>query len=99
MGESLSWAWLLAMALVGPVGLPAGGGRCGGELSLQQRRGGQPLISQGGEALHRAPQLGVGQGQALAAGEPLRPLGSWCDPKGRRWLRVASRHGRGWLPQ
>ena len=94
----MSWRWtvLLTLALVAPVGLPAGGGERR-RSELQRRRQGEPLLALGNQPLSCSPHA---QAPALAEPEqglPLEVLRTWRDGRGCRWLQVNTPVGRGWL--
>ena len=96
--ESSSWRWacILGMALLLPIGLPAGGARP--EPSRpRQRQPGEPLLASTLVRLRREPRISAPQQPTLPIGQPLRAQGRWHDGN-RLWLRVASgQRGRGWV--
>jgi hypothetical protein len=94
----MSWRWaiLLTLALVAPVGLPAGGSERR-KPELQRRRQGEPLLAMGPLHLRCAPRSGAPSLAILRGGAPLEVLQGWQQPQGPFWLRVRSGKGRGWL--
>lgn len=96
--QPITWRWgaLLAFALIGPVGLPAGG--ADRRLPEVRRRSlGEPLLSTGRLALQAAPQQHAPALVHVAADTPLRVLRSWRGRHGERWLQVEAEARRGWL--
>ena len=93
----LRWAWVLGLALMAPVGLPAGGADRD-RPGLRRRGPGEPFFALKGQPLqvsphHQAPPLA-----AADASLPLELLSTWWDGRGGRWLRVRQGGQRGWLP-
>lgn len=89
------WAWMLSMALLLPIGLPAGGARLESGKS-RQRQPGDPLLAAQATSLRREPLVGAPQGLPLPIGTPLQGLMRWHDGQDL-WLRVTSCQGRGWV--
>ena len=89
------WAWMLSMALLLPIGLPAGGARLEPGKS-RQRQPGDPLLAARATSLRREPLASAPQVLPLPVGQPLQGLVRWHDGQ-NLWLRVASRQGRGWI--
>jgi hypothetical protein len=91
------WAALLGLALISPVGLPAGGADRRPH-EVRRRSAGDPLLSTRAVALRAAPEQRAPSLQQLGPGEPLRVLRSWRASSGQRWLQVQAADRRGWLP-
>jgi len=89
------WAWMLSMALLLPIGLPAGGARLEPGKS-RQRQPGDPLLAAKTTSLRREPLVSAPQVVLLPIGQPLQGLVRWHDGQDL-WLRVTSRQGRGWV--
>lgn len=89
------WAWMLSMALLLPIGLPAGGARLASSGS-RQRQPGDPLLAAQATSLRREPLVSAPQVLPLPIGQPLQGLVRWHDGR-NLWLRVTSRQGRGWV--
>lgn len=89
------WAWMLSMALLLPIGLPAGGARLEPGQS-RQRQFGDPLLAAKTTGLRREPLVGAPQVVLLPIGQPLQGLVRWHDGQDL-WLRVTSCQGRGWI--
>jgi len=89
------WAWMLSMALLLPIGLPAGGARLESSKS-RQRQPGDPLLAAQATSLRCEPLVSAPQVLPLPIGEPLQGLVRWHDGQDL-WLRVTSRQGRGWV--
>ena len=89
------WAWVLTMALLLPIGLPAGGARLESSKS-RQRQPGEPLLATQATGLRREPLVSSPKGLPLSIGEPLQGLARWHDGQDL-WLRVTSCQGRGWV--
>ena len=92
----------LALALIAPTGLPAGGGDR--RLPELRRRvsAAEPLLSEGGATLRCAPERKAPVLIQVESGASLRVLQQWFSPQGHRWLRVEApaqggRSTRGWL--
>ena len=100
MGASSAPAWrwgaLLAFALVGPVGLPAGGAERR-QPEVRRRSAGEPLLSTGTRLLQTAPEQRAPALAAVPAHAPLRVLRRWQAADGRCWLQVEADARRGWL--
>ena len=90
------WAALLGLALISPVGLPAGGADRKAH-EVRRRSAGEPLLSTRAVALRAAPEHRAPALQQLGPGEPLRVLRSWRARSGQRWLQVEAADRRGWL--
>lgn len=90
------WAALLGLALISPVGLPAGGADRRPH-EVRRRCAGDPLLSTRAVALRAAPEQRAPALQQLGPGEPLRVLRSWRTSSGQRWLQVEAADRRGWL--
>ena len=89
------WAWMLSMALLLPIGLPAGGARLESSKA-RQRQPGDPLLAAQATGLRREPLVSAPQVLPLSIGTPLQGLVRWHDGRDL-WLRVTSRQGRGWV--
>ena len=89
------WAWMLSMALLLPIGLPAGGARLESSKS-RQRQPGDPLLAAQATSLRCEPLANAPQVLSLPTGQPLQGLVRWHDGK-NLWLRVTSCQGRGWV--
>lgn len=94
---SLRWAWLLGLALLAPVALPAGGADRD-RPGLRRRGSGEPFFALGGQRLQESPHHQAPQLAAADAALPLELLTIWWDGRGERWLRVRQGSRRGWLP-
>jgi len=94
----MSWRWavLLTLALVAPVGLPAGGSERR-KPEVLRRRQGEPLLALGNQSLSSAPHAGAPALGDLEPGLPLEVVRTWHEPGGPCWLQVSSPAGRGWL--
>ena len=90
------WAWLLGLALMAPVGLPAGGGDPS-RPGLRRRNAGEPLLASGPRRLQSSPDLQAPVLAVVESGQPLQVLDIWRDDAGRRWRRVRGGRHRGWL--
>jgi hypothetical protein len=93
----LRWAWLLGLALMAPIALPAGGAERD-QPGVRRRRSGEPLLSTRPQTLqtsphHQAPLLRV----SVETGFPLEILQTWQGSSGERWCRVQVKGCRGWL--
>ena len=93
-----AWRWgaLLAFALVGPVGLPAGGAERR-QPEVRRRSAGEPLLSTGLLVLQAAPEQRAPVLASVPSHAPLRVLRRWQDPDGDCWLQVEADARRGWL--
>lgn len=90
---------LIGFALVGPAGLPAGGGDIKVPAVRRRVSASEPLISPAEVTLHCEPRRQAPVIAQAAAGQPLRLLQRWCGAGGQAWLlvEVGSGSGRGWL--
>jgi hypothetical protein len=99
---AFTWATLLGLALFAPAALPAGG--ADRRLPEVRRRESplDPLLNASRCELRTSPRSQAPPLRSLEPGVPMRVLGSWVEPGGRRWLRVAAaaevgQPSRGWL--
>ena len=93
----LRWAWLLGMALMAPIALPAGGADRDNP-AVRRRRPGEPLYAIGIKKLqvsphHQAPLLV----KVSDSDMPMQILHTWYNQQGERWCRVSLGGFRGWL--
>ena len=103
MVSVLRWSWLLAVALLAPVALPAGGA----QLSQPEIRRGDrlgPLLSSSGCVLRVCPIVVAPSLRSLNVGTPMRVLRRWQNGEGGDWLHVEIGQGgsevgatRGWV--
>ena len=96
----LHWSWLLGMALIAPVALPAGGSD-GRQPQVRRRSQGFGPRHMAVEADLRLTPLAIAPAvSSVAAGTPLRLLHRWSGDDGCDWLHVEELTGesrRGWL--
>ena len=90
-------AALLGFALIGPVGLPAGGADRR-QPEVRRRHAGEPLLSTQAQVLQAAPERRAPALAQLEDDLPLRVLRSWQGPQGQRWLQVEVAAGPGLSP-
>ena len=106
VATAMRWSWLLAVALLAPAALPAGGAERR-QPEVRRRDGDGPLISAGHECLHTSPSVSAPSLRRLDLGTPLRVLRRWRCANGHEWLQVqvascpgtdqAGQPQRGWL--
>jgi len=99
-GPLLRWSWLLAIALLAPAALPAGGGDRRAPQVRRRSSGDGPLQTVSSCALRLSPMVQAPQLGGLASGTPLRLLQRWAGDDGLDWLYVQEMSGslrRGWL--
>jgi len=92
MVSVLRWSWLLAVALLAPVALPAGGA----QLSQPEIRRGDhlgPLLSSSGCVLRVCPLAVAPSLRSLHVGTPMRVIRRWQSGEGGDWLHVQIGHG------
>ncbi|MEB3308310.1 MAG: SH3 domain-containing protein [Cyanobacteriota bacterium] len=95
--QAWRWAALLGLALLAPVGLPAGGAERR-PMELRRRENSRdPLIPEAPMQLQTAPDRQAPVLRAVKAGQPLRLLHRWLASDGRSWYRVELDGQRGWL--
>ncbi|MEN9766227.1 MAG: hypothetical protein RLZZ32_187 [Cyanobacteriota bacterium] len=95
-GSSLRWGAVLAFALFGPIGLPAGGSERR-PLELRRRASAEPLMSSGRACLQVSPDRRAPALAHLPAHVPLRVLRRWQTADGEQWLQVEAESRRGWI--
>ena len=95
-GSSLRWGAVLAFALFGPIGLPAGGTERRA-LEVRRRAPSDPLLSAARECLQVSPDRRAPSLVTLSAHVPLRVLRRWDGQDGDRWLQVKAGSRRGWI--
>ena len=102
----LRCAWVLGLALMAPVALPAGGADL--RHPDPRRRGPSgPLLSGGRDQLKSSPASQAPSLLTLGRETPMTVLRHWNSPDGRRWayvqvltgsgLGVGQVHKRGWV--
>jgi hypothetical protein len=104
--HTAAWRWgaLLAFALLGPVGLPAGGSDPKQSTVRRRQTCFEPLLSLDFDHLRASPIANAPRLAPLPLGEPLRVLRRWRSPDGQDWLKVEMRSAdligtmRGWIP-
>lgn len=97
MGIFLRWSCLLALSLIGPISLPAGGAS---RLQPLVRRQGETglLIASPGSILRCSPAIAAPVLNTIEDGAPLRILRYWQSNDGCCWVHVKDGYGmRGWL--
>ena len=102
----LRWTWVLGLALMAPVALPAGG--ADPRHPDPRRRGHNgPLLSGRRDQLKSSPAAQAPSLLNLGRDTPMKVLRHWHGPDGRRWtyvqvlsgygLGVGQVHKRGWI--
>ena len=105
MNYLLRWSWLLGIALLAPIGLPAGGGELN-QAKFRAREDFDPYFA-GPKCLLQTYPLSMAPSiHAINVGTPIKILHSWTSPDGVNWLYIQStfdREGstnirqRGWI--
>ena len=103
---ALRWSWLLGIALLAPIGLPAGGGELN-QPEFREREDFEPYFAGPKCILQEYPLSMAPSIHALNVGTPVRILHSWESPEGDNWLyiqaiskrKIRSSHlrQRGWI--
>ncbi|MFL0789584.1 MAG: SH3 domain-containing protein [Prochlorococcus sp.] len=95
MGFVLRWSCLLAMALVAPATLPAGGAER--RQPEVRRRGhcGGPMLAGQGCALKSSPLTVAPTLRTVEVGTPMKILRQWKCVNGQDWLHVQIANGDG----
>ena len=99
-GPLLRWSWLLAIALLAPAALPAGGADRRVPQVRRRSSGDGPLQTTGACSLRLSPMVVAPHLGRLQGGTPLRLLHRWAGEDGMDWLYVQEMNGslrRGWL--
>tara|TARA_Y100001968_G_scaffold307456_1_gene325292 strand:- start:389 stop:721 length:333 start_codon:yes stop_codon:yes gene_type:complete len=87
------WAWLLGVALIAPVSLPAGGAYQGNKIpEVRPRNGFSPLISGENCYLLTSPLQSAPPLKKIRNGTPLKVLRVWKSLDGQLWLKVQVTH-------
>jgi hypothetical protein len=93
---SLRWGAVLAFALFGPIGLPAGGVDRR-PLEMRRRSSAEPLLSTARACLRVSPDRRAPALAQLPPHSPLRVLRRWHSQDGDQWLQVEADCRRGWI--
>ena len=88
------WGWLLGVALLVPVALPAGGGDLY-KTEIITREHFDPLVTPNNCLLRSTPELNARVIRTLQLGTPLRVLRQWHGIDGEEWLHVQIAIGKG----
>ncbi len=102
----LRWSWVLGIALLAPVALPAGGGTC--HLPEERRLDrSTPLLSLKSCILHPSPSAISPALRSIQIGTPLSILRTWRSVDGSDWIMVkisseeflemSNKPTRGWI--
>ncbi len=81
------WGWVLSVALIFPVSLPAGGAQ-NNNLKIYCREKYAPILSGSRCKLMASPSKGSPILYTLPVGTPMRVLRVWHGGDGISWLRV-----------
>ncbi len=105
MGIFLRWSWLLVLALILPIALPAGGFRGRSDFSRGDSLG--PFLAGNNCVLRVSPLTIAPALRRLQVGTPLRVVRAWRCLEGKNWLQVQlessqlmganNMGGRGWI--
>lgn len=95
-GSSLRWGAVLAFALFGPIGLPAGGAERR-PLEVRRRSASEPLLSTAQACLQVSPDRRAPALAQLPPHVPLRVLRRWHGQDGGEWIQVEAGSRRGWI--
>ena len=93
-GVALRWGWLLGVALMAPVALPAGGAQRR-LLPVRRQEGKSPLLSGEHCVLRSSPMVEAPVLDRVELGTPLQLLRQWRSDDGRDWIQVQVMLGRG----
>lgn len=101
--EGMRWTALLVFALLGPIGLPAGGADRR-QPEVRRRSVNEPLLTGGRLTLQASPGFEAPQLDMVEMGMPLQVLRAWVTSAGEQWLQVRTssvgqieRPTRGWI--
>ena len=83
----LRWGWLLGIALLGPIALPAGGAQCISP-QIRFRKSSDPFLSTRASRLRATPIQHAPIVRKLVIGTPFRVLRKWQGSDGKEWLYV-----------
>ncbi|WP_038000964.1 MULTISPECIES: hypothetical protein [unclassified Synechococcus] len=83
----LRWSWLLAVALLAPAALPAGGADRR-QPEVRRREAGGPLLSGADALLQGSPRVAAPTLRRLELGTPLQLLRRWRADNGQEWIQV-----------
>ena len=81
------WTWLLCIALLAPVALPAGGAEKS-PPQIRRRADFEPLLATSECFLRGSPCKAAPIIADLTVGTPLKILRFWNNSKGQSWLHV-----------
>jgi len=103
---SLRWGWLLGLALLVPISLPAGGGEPN-KTEIRNSTSASHYLAAKTLALRAAPSCAAPSLGTLKMGTPMTLLRVWRTQDGTAWFQVkafsmkdigrASRISRGWI--
>ncbi len=83
-----SWGWLLGVALIAPVALPAGGAVEPTKPEIRREKKSRLFFAGTNCALFSSPSHEAPALRKLELGTPLRLIQCWQSAEGRTWLRV-----------
>ncbi len=84
----IRWSCLLGVALLAPVGLPAGGAAATGKAPIRRSSKANSLFAGTSCFLKTSPLNVAPTLRNLDVGTPLKPLRSWTTDDGQHWLYV-----------
>ena len=100
------WSWILGLALILPLALPAGGAQLN-NVEIQRRSRFSPLIAEKDLLLRVSPSSKADISKVIYSGTPINILRSWTNNDGQTWLQVeiscldiflkSNEARRGWL--
>ena len=99
MNPLLKWSWLLGVALMAPVALPAGGSDRR-QPQVRRRQGFGPVHTSSETTLRLSPMTLAPSLTTLRPGASLRLLHRWKGAGGSEWLHVqplSEDQPRGWI--
>ena len=107
MSFFLRWFWLLIIALIAPITLPAGGAKFISSISIKRSYVLSPVLTYEDCCLRSSPIKLAPSLRFVQPGTPLDILRSWSSASGELWLHVQiSNHqlfgkinesSRGWI--
>ncbi len=83
----MRWGWVLGVALLAPVALPAGGGELN-PAKIRRREFASPLLAGDRCALRTSPFSLAPSLRTLELGTPLKVLRFWKNEDGNEWIQV-----------
>ncbi len=81
------WGWILGIALLAPIALPAGGGQLL-PPHVRFRKSSDPFLTIKSAHLREIPLPQAPSVRSLPVGTPFKILRSWHSSDGKQWIHI-----------